>query len=288
MKESTRALLLDAIADDRNVSLDVDLALFGDQNEAMIGTAVQAIAKKLQLRRDERVLRAQDTAAPEPLPNVITFPYSRHSSYEELCHLVEAFNPKDVWPCTVSPGEWVQNDISIRKLFGAYSTGSIFRHDVFMESLNGTRRIAPNGPDSQTTTSSAEIPLEPLIPLRQIETSSTTRPPQLPEQARGASLEQKGKTDMLQSTIDSSSCKVLSFQGVHHEDLDEPMSDTVVEEEEYLQDSQASAISDSARELRAEAFRTMLQNVRGQEWRPIGLISTTDNHTLPEVDLGER
>lgn len=40
------------------------------------------------------------------LPRVITFPYSRHSSYSELCHLVKALNPKDVYPCTVDEKNW--------------------------------------------------------------------------------------------------------------------------------------------------------------------------------------
>lgn len=40
------------------------------------------------------------------LPKLITFPYSRHSSYPELCHLVEIFKPKDVYPCTVEAESW--------------------------------------------------------------------------------------------------------------------------------------------------------------------------------------
>jgi hypothetical protein len=40
------------------------------------------------------------------IPKVITFPYSRHSSYEELCHLVEIFRPRDVYPCTVDGDNW--------------------------------------------------------------------------------------------------------------------------------------------------------------------------------------
>ena len=40
------------------------------------------------------------------LPKEITFPYSRHSSYEELCHLVEIFDPKDIYPCTVNEKTW--------------------------------------------------------------------------------------------------------------------------------------------------------------------------------------
>lgn len=40
------------------------------------------------------------------LPRIITFPYSRHSSYEELCHLIREFNPKDIYPCTVDEANW--------------------------------------------------------------------------------------------------------------------------------------------------------------------------------------
>jgi hypothetical protein len=37
---------------------------------------------------------------------LITFPYSRHSSYYELCDLVDAFKPADVYPCTVNDSDW--------------------------------------------------------------------------------------------------------------------------------------------------------------------------------------
>ena len=48
----------------------------------------------------------EDNVREEALPRIITFPYSRHSSYEELCDLVKAFNPKDVYPCTVDEKNW--------------------------------------------------------------------------------------------------------------------------------------------------------------------------------------
>lgn len=40
------------------------------------------------------------------LAKQITFPYSRHSSYPELCDLVRAFKPKDVYLCTVNEEKW--------------------------------------------------------------------------------------------------------------------------------------------------------------------------------------
>ncbi|KAJ5121893.1 DNA repair metallo-beta-lactamase [Penicillium atrosanguineum] len=59
------------------------------------------------------------------------FPYSRHSSYSELCELVAAFRPKDIHPCTVDPSTW-NEDVSICCLFGHLCSGSDFAHDNFM------------------------------------------------------------------------------------------------------------------------------------------------------------
>lgn len=47
------------------------------------------------------------------LPKEITFPYARHSSYEELCNLVSIFKPKDVYPCTENMVRWTQGQHSI-------------------------------------------------------------------------------------------------------------------------------------------------------------------------------
>ncbi|KAJ5497923.1 DNA repair metallo-beta-lactamase [Penicillium expansum] len=65
------------------------------------------------------------------LPSTIRFPYSRHSSYSELCELVAAFRPKDIHPCTVDPKTW-NEDVSIRRLFGHLCSGANFSHDNHM------------------------------------------------------------------------------------------------------------------------------------------------------------
>jgi DNA cross-link repair 1C protein len=59
------------------------------------------------------------------------FPYSRHSSYSELCELVAAFRPKDIYPCTVDPSTW-NEDVSIRRLFGHLCSENRFSHDTYM------------------------------------------------------------------------------------------------------------------------------------------------------------
>lgn len=47
------------------------------------------------------------------LPRTIRFPYARHSSYPEICELVNLFKPSDVWPCTEDPVEWQKTGKSI-------------------------------------------------------------------------------------------------------------------------------------------------------------------------------
>lgn len=66
------------------------------------------------------------------------FPYSRHSSYDELCHLVEVLKPKDVYPCTTDFDGW-HEDISVKTLFGHLCSGSDFIHDREMIELKDER-----------------------------------------------------------------------------------------------------------------------------------------------------
>jgi DNA cross-link repair 1C protein len=79
---------------------------FDDKNETNLTKAIEFIIKKSQ-RSGQTERRTGD--ASKILPKEINFPYSRHSSYPELCHLVSAFKPKDVWPCTVNIAGWLKD-----------------------------------------------------------------------------------------------------------------------------------------------------------------------------------
>ena len=59
---------------------------------------------------------------------IVHFPYSRHSSYEELRHLVSAFRPKDVCACTVELESWT-DEMSMENLFGDLCSEKTFYHD---------------------------------------------------------------------------------------------------------------------------------------------------------------
>lgn len=89
-----------------------------------------------------------------------TFPYSRHSSYEELCFLIEAFKPKDIWPCTVDKINWSAAQ-SMSFLFGhLYNAPCKFTHDQAMFRKNGgDAGVVPwpeNGAPEDHTEPSAE------------------------------------------------------------------------------------------------------------------------------------
>ena len=59
---------------------------------------------------------------------VIHFPYSRHSSYDELRHFVSMFRPRDFCACTVEIEAWTQ-EVSMQSLFGDLCSDTIFFHD---------------------------------------------------------------------------------------------------------------------------------------------------------------
>ena len=61
--------------------------------------------------------------------------------------------------------------------------------------------------------------------------------------------------------------------------------ESIEEDDMHLLDSQESSLSARALEARRTAFNTVLRSSSTASWA--GLLSTTDNHTYPESELGE-
>jgi hypothetical protein len=78
-------------------------------------------------------LTSEKLPKPRNMGKVIHFPFSRHSSHQELRHLVSAFRPKDICPCTVYLETWSE-DTSMRYLFGDLCSRSTFYHDAEISS----------------------------------------------------------------------------------------------------------------------------------------------------------
>ena len=89
------------------------------------------------------------------------FPYSRHSSYEELCDLVKAFEPVDVYPCTIDE-DYLNLSVSIASLFGHLCLGTTFAHDeemALLASHGETLKRGTNDLSSQSMPSAGEASL---------------------------------------------------------------------------------------------------------------------------------
>lgn len=99
------------------------------------------------------------------LPRTITFPYSRHASYSELCDLISAFKPQDIWPCTVDEDGWTTS-VSMRALFGHLCSAGTFVHDKLMLAKQRMRE------GSQSSKRSGEG-----TPVNLENTQSTSSPP---------------------------------------------------------------------------------------------------------------
>ncbi|KAI5358239.1 Putative RNA recognition motif domain, metallo-beta-lactamase, RNA-binding domain superfamily [Septoria linicola] len=105
-----------------------------DIDELPLERLVSLLAKRAtKLKSGIASVRAD--AAPRPrsgLPSQITFPYSRHASYSELCVLIDVLLPKDIYPCTVDKSSWGPEH-TMSYLFGhLYSTPPSFHHDRVM------------------------------------------------------------------------------------------------------------------------------------------------------------
>ncbi|KAE8379119.1 hypothetical protein BDV26DRAFT_291573 [Aspergillus bertholletiae] len=111
------------------------------------------------------------------LQGVIHFPYSRHSSYTELCELVSAFKPKDVHPCTVDPLTW-NEDISMQSLFGHLCSGTEFTHDHHMRDMlenNEGLRARERARHEEPTSQSSQLSSKPdSIPRATMDFTTTT------------------------------------------------------------------------------------------------------------------
>ena len=71
--------------------------------------------------------------------DTIHFPYSRHSSYGELRHLVSVFRPRDICPCTVDEETWT-DEVSMQELFGDLCSELMFEHDKKIREAMKERR----------------------------------------------------------------------------------------------------------------------------------------------------
>ncbi|KAH7079938.1 beta-lactamase-like protein [Paraphoma chrysanthemicola] len=126
------ALLQQTLATgDGILDLDTNLQKAGENSQDALSLQSLVLALSSNASKDSTTIET-------PRNKTIRFPYSRHSSYSELCELVAAFKPKDVFPCTVDEESWTP-EMSMQSLFGEFCSADIFRHDIEMMALYEAR-----------------------------------------------------------------------------------------------------------------------------------------------------
>lgn len=287
-KVDLQTLIAGSLHGNRQIPLHIDLDDLDDKNfdrDMGIGKIKEAVREMAKLKRGE----TSTAIKPEPgmhsttannLPQTITFPYSRHSSYHEQCDLLDKLRPRDVWPCTFHPGQWFNHGVpivTIEGLFGQYCSGDIFRHDIEAAKKYGRQSTAEGEDveiiDSQVTTESdhgsyldpmslSEMQDEPEVDDALFDHRNA--PPEAPDIQHRSAL------------------KKLDYPYFYH---NPDFSYRPVPEDN--EDSQATQLSELSGERRFASHQAAVINaVGGREWMSITLESTTDNHTIPDVDLG--
>ncbi|KAK4666018.1 hypothetical protein QC763_407530 [Podospora pseudopauciseta] len=279
MQEHIRHFLLGAVASGRKVPLDLERSALDDKDEIKLADGLHAITKKLKPQNKQHSLNESNAVA---LPRTITFPYSRHSSFPELCELTDAFKPRDIWPCTVDLRRWIEEDITIEGLFGAQCSDSVFRHDKVILGKRAKLGCASQDMlDTQATTASTESSQRHILEVPAGETELSAVHQQLPV------MDANGHSTSALDTQPSPS-------GSNSDD-DVAMDDDIIIREHasfedfdgiYPHSSQQSITSENALEARINAFQAMLTNTRKPGGKRIELISTTDHHTVLDEELG--
>ncbi|KAL4918257.1 hypothetical protein BDW62DRAFT_217633 [Aspergillus aurantiobrunneus] len=132
----------------RSKALPLDSYGMKDAHEIPLDELVNILSRG-RLSEESTFLEGSRTPAEildrsgNPLPKTIRFPYSRHSSYAELCDFVAAFKPQDIYSCTVDPLDW-DEDISIQSLFGHLCSDNKFAHDQYMRNITATANGEPS------------------------------------------------------------------------------------------------------------------------------------------------
>ncbi|KAH6955882.1 beta-lactamase-like protein [Ilyonectria sp. MPI-CAGE-AT-0026] len=269
-RESLKEALTRATSTGRNIHLNQGIASL-DGEHSVQEAIIHAIKK---LSATSQPVMEEDQSEQIALPKIIQFPYSRHSSYPELCQLVKVFRPKDVWPCTVNPTEWLKEGISITSLFGRFCSGNEFAHEIEMQEFS-ERQGPINHAKSQTTTDSLPKTPPPMIY-------------QIPDNASGSHGAHSSPHSLPDPETLVSPLTVTQPRAEPEGTQDEPEVDLAANSSfnpSSATESFSSTISVRHSTARWHAYYQMLDNVTTDTWNPIELISTSDEHTIMDQEL---
>ncbi|KAJ9625830.1 hypothetical protein H2203_004594 [Taxawa tesnikishii (nom. ined.)] len=210
----------------------------------------------------------------------VTFPYSRHSSYEELRWLVAAFRPKDIYPNTVNERLWTPS-VSMETLFGDLCSGDVFAHDRSMLRLTGhangdkgsSRRFEQESQNEGVSDSDREITSPKLAPPP---AGSTKRP----HGPHSPALEQQPKRS--KQVVDDSTTTTTPLR------KSLPSSSATSSANQVSGPATPETPKDRVRErlARRRAAHDAAMGVGGRTWHDVSLTSVSGYHNQgPEEEL---
>ncbi|KAK5996449.1 Protein artemis [Cladobotryum mycophilum] len=296
MRSEFMKLFTLATASGRNLPLNLGISDLEDDLSANLLQTLLSIPNKTASRAEGVATSKESTQA--TLPNIIRFPYSRHSSYPELCQLVNAFKPKDIWPCTVDPKHWLKSSITIRSLFGEYCSSDRFSHDLKMKEIFKQKAGLQVQGESQTTeTQVSRITSSPVVEntfgdehhsgsqgLITGEASTREQPAKSLETPKSSHYKQD-HTMMPNTSAGPSRSINLSPRKRDFIEFADNNEEEDECESQRTDCSFTSVLSMRHSRERQEAYQRMLQNARGETWGPIELISTGSNYNTREQEL---
>lgn len=127
---------------DRDVPLKLDTTALRNGRPAPLQDVVASLGRPLAHLPSHRIRRPRQPST-DHLPRLIRFPYSRHSSYPELCHLLALFRPRDVWPCTVDPQQWLMTGTCLSPTNGLIPVPKDLAMHIFFHFSSPPSDISP-------------------------------------------------------------------------------------------------------------------------------------------------
>ncbi|PCG97838.1 hypothetical protein PENOC_066140 [Penicillium occitanis (nom. inval.)] len=223
----------------------------------------------------------------------ITFPYSRHSSYAELCEFVQAFKPKDVFPCTVDEKKWNES-VSMEGLFGHLCSGKKFAHDRHMRGGQGADILELESKRARyTIMREARLQLQAMGDKVQFEIGPMPRDA---DEVLGEDSQSSYQTTNAHSTNEEhipENSQDTSTVGSIAYTIDEQAEAKLIPAEEIESETQntISELLGDSQDTGSEAYQNRVRAYRAalngtfDAWNEISLVSAGDNHAEEEVEL---
>ncbi|KAF3070293.1 Protein artemis [Trichoderma lentiforme] len=275
--ECARALM-NALASGRDLQLNMSLSSTEDARSTDLQRAILSIINSQLMAVPTRTNVEQ--RGETRLPDIIRFPYSRHSSYAELCNLVSAFKPRDIWPCTFRLETWQKNAMSIESLFGKYCSGNMFAHDMRINNLVKERaKLAHEEPNSQGLESCRSNSASPTAQMPPNAAHGGGRRDTVTITEREGPVQKDCHEPRSLMTKEAPMRKPLELLASENESV------TGENESQETNASFTSALSVRHSSVRCDAYDRMLQNYHGIGWNSIELISVGCNHSVEETEL---